>query len=72
LNIASSGPTSVHFHIVWSGAGVHFARFGSREEADELAQRLATRDEAYAIEAFDDPCEICAELLGNPGERSRR
>jgi hypothetical protein len=68
LNSPSSGSTPLHFHIAWSGAGVHFARFASREEAEELAQKLARRDEAYSIEAFDDSCEVCAESLGNPGE----
>jgi hypothetical protein len=70
LNTPPNSPVAVHFHIVWSGAaGVHFARFGSREEADELARRLARLDETYSIEAFDDSCQTCAELLGNSGKR---
>lgn len=68
MNMPPTSPTAVHFHIVWSGAaGVHFARFGSRQEADELAQKLARLDETYSIEAFDDSCETCAESLGSPG-----
>ena len=68
-----TSPTAVHFHIVWSGAaGVHFARFGSHQEADELAQKLARSGESYSIEAFDDSCETCAETLGHPGNPSSR
>lgn len=63
-SIGALNSPPVHFHIRWSSAaGLDFLRFDSCEEADESAKLWVRPNETYSIEAFNDSCERCADLL---------
>jgi hypothetical protein len=52
-----------HFHVRWIIAGssrIDWEAFASRNEAENMAERLKSSTDAYAIEEFDGSCERCA------------
>jgi hypothetical protein len=57
------GHMAPHFHIRWiiaDSSRIDWEAFTSQDEAENMAKRLATSTETYAIEEFDGSCERCA------------
>jgi hypothetical protein len=57
------GNMAPHFHIRWIIADrsrIDWEAFANRNEAENMAKRLASSMDTYAIEEFNDSCERCA------------
>lgn len=71
VNAKESSP--VHFHIRWNSTGeLDCFRFSSRYEAEESAKLWARQNEIHSIEAFDDSCSKCAELLAKTSKPAKQ
>lgn len=52
----------IHYHIRWSDWKLDWERFGSREEAEEVARELVLPGETFTLEPVDD--RACTNCLG--------
>jgi len=71
----------MHYHIRWSGSGLDWERFGTRQEAEKAASQLARPGETFTLEHISDKaCTQCRKLckrvlekhkIGDAGVRLR-
>lgn len=54
----------MHYHIRWSDSKLDWERFGTREQAEQAASRLARPGERFTLEHVEDEtCIQCQKVF---------